>query len=332
MNLRHEKIFITADSGETVEAQAPVIISASRATDIPAFYAQWFIDRIKRGYLVWYNPFNHQPVFVSFNNCKVIVFWTKNPKPLMPFLKDLDGQGIHYYFQLTLNDYEKEGFELNLPPLDERIDTFKALSEHIGKEKLVWRFDPMIITPSLQPQEILKRVLTIGNQLKSYTNRFVFSFIDIVTYRKVQRNLSHLTGKTFKIAEPTPAQMHEIAEGLSKIRELWQREGFDISFASCAETIDLEPYGISHNRCIDSELMKQIFSKDKDLVQFLNYGKASSLRVKPLPAEQWKDRGQRKACGCMVSKDIGMYNSCHHFCVYCYANTFKEAVNNRLLK
>ena len=131
----NDKIQIINDFGDKVEAQLPVIISASRSTDIPAFYSKWLINRIKKGHIVWYNPFNQQPLYVSFKNCKVIVFWTKNPKPLIPYLKDLDGLGIHYYFQYTLNNYEKESFEPKLPSLKNRINTFKELSNLLVKKK-----------------------------------------------------------------------------------------------------------------------------------------------------------------------------------------------------
>jgi hypothetical protein len=149
----NDKVKIITDSGQQVDAQAPIIVSASRSTDIPAFYAKWFINRIKLGYVVWYNPFNQQPIYVSFKNCKVVVFWTKNPKPLIPYLKELDALGIHYYFQYTLNDYEKELLEPNVPALEKRINTFKELSNLIGKEKVIWRFDPMIVTPQLSTRE-----------------------------------------------------------------------------------------------------------------------------------------------------------------------------------
>ena len=116
-----DKIYITNDTGEQVESSAPVIISASRSTDIPAFYAKWFFNRLVKGYCVWYNPFNQQPMYISFKNCKVIVFWTKNPKPILPYLHELDKRGIHYYFQVTLNDYVNEGFEPNVPSVEERV-------------------------------------------------------------------------------------------------------------------------------------------------------------------------------------------------------------------
>ena len=156
-----DKHNITTDKGEKVEATAPVIISASRSTDIPAFYAKWFFNRLAKGYCTWYNPFNiNQKMYISFERCKVIVFWTKNPAPIIPYLPELDKRGIHYYFQVTLNDYVKEGFEPNVPSVEERVETFKALSNLIGKEKVIWRFDPLIITPSIGPRELLTRIWT----------------------------------------------------------------------------------------------------------------------------------------------------------------------------
>jgi DNA repair photolyase len=290
--------------------QAPIIISASRSTDIPAFYAQWFIDRLRAGYVIWYNPFNRKPMYISFKNTKVVVFWTKNPKPLIPYLKELDDRGIHYYFHFTLNDYEHEGFEPNVPPLAERIDAFRQLSGLIGKEKVIWRFDPLIITPQLTPRDLLKKIWSTGNRLKGCTDKLVFSFIDIKAYRKVRYNLVKknlsFSKENIENSEFSGEQMTEIAEGLVKIREYWKSEGWNISLATCAEQIDLSKYGIEHNRCIDNELMKRIFSDAEDFLS-----NQTSL----------KDKGQRKLCGCTVSKDIGMYNTCSHFCVYCYANS-----------
>ena len=102
-----------------ITTSAPVILSVSRSTDIPAFYAEWFVNRLREGYAVWYNPFNQRPMRVSFERVKVIVFWTKNPAPLIPYLSELDRRGVHYYFQFTLNDYEREGFESRVPHVSE---------------------------------------------------------------------------------------------------------------------------------------------------------------------------------------------------------------------
>lgn len=331
-----DKIQIITDNGISVEAQAPIIISASRSTDIPAFYAKWFINRLKAGYVIWYNPFNQQPIYVSFKDCKVVVFWTKNPKPLIPYLNELDKRGIHYYFQYTLNDYEKEKFEPNVPSLAGRIATFKELATLIGKDKVIWRFDPIILTNEITPRVLLTRIWHIGNALKGFTNKLVFSFVDVKAYRKVQNNLiketRSFTKENLNIAEPSQEQIVEIVEGLTKIREAWAKDEWKISIATCAEEIDLAKYDIEHNRCVDGELLKQIFSSDTDLVYYLNYGKLPekslfgnelSISLKPI---SMKDKGQRKICGCMTSKDIGMYNTCSHYCVYCYANTSRKVV------
>ena len=334
--MTNNQIIITTDDGRQVEATAPVIISASRSTDIPAFYVKWFFNRLAKGYCTWYNPFNQQKMYISFERCRVIVFWTKNPAPIIPYLPELDKRGIHYYFQVTLNDYVKESFEPNVPSVEERVETFKTLSNLIGKEKVIWRFDPLIITPCIGPRELLTRIWNVGNKLKGYTDKLVFSFVDVKAYRKVQNNLvketMSFTKEDVENAEANYAQRIEIVEGIKKIREAWHKNGWDVEMATCAEDIDLEAYGIEHNRCIDGELMKRIFADDKELVYYLHTLKWPEKdmfgELPPIPQKKKnvKDTGQRKICGCMVSKDIGMYNTCRLLCVYCYANTSKEAV------
>ncbi len=332
-----DKEIIISDQGIRVEAIAPVIISASRSTDIPAFYARWLFNRLAKGYCTWYNPFNiNQKMYISFERCRVIVFWTKNPAPIIPYLSELDKRGIQYYFQVTLNDYVKEGFEPNVPSVEERVETFKTLSNLIGKEKVIWRFDPLIITPSIGPRELLTRIWNVGNKLKGYTDKLVFSFVDVKAYRKVQNNLvketMFFTKEDVENAEANYTQRIEIVEGLKKIREAWHKDGWYVEIATCAEDVDLEAYGIEHNRCIDGELMKRIFAEDKELVYYLHTLKWPEKdmfgEIPPIPqkTKNVKDTGQRKICGCMVSKDIGMYNTCRHLCVYCYANTSKETV------
>ena len=332
-----DRLEIKTDSGERVVASAPVILSASRSTDIPAFYAKWFFNRLAKGYCVWYNPFNQKPTYVSFAHCKAIVFWTKNPRPILPYLQQLDERGIHYYFQVTLNDYEKEGFEPNVPALADRIETLKRLSDMIGKERVIWRFDPIILTPQTSPRDILQRIWKIGNRIEGYTEKLVFSFVDVRTYRKVQSNLIKecglFTKENVETAEMNCEQRTEIVEGLVKLRQAWKERGWNLAMATCAEEIDLEYYGIQHNRCIDGELMKCLFADDEDLVFYLNTGNLPERDMfgqivpkKHKDAKAMKDKGQRKTCGCMISKDIGMYNTCRHFCVYCYANSSRECV------
>lgn len=331
-----DRIIITTESNEKVEAIAPVIISASRSTDIPAFFSKWFFNRFEKGYCTWINPFNQQKQYISFSRCKVIVFWTKNPEPIIPYLHILDEIGIHYYFQVTLNDYVKENLEPNLPSVEKRIETFKKLSDLIGSDRIIWRFDPILLSYAISPRSILSKIWNIGNKLKGYTNKLVFSFVDIKAYRKVQNNLvketSLFTKENVDEGEGSDSQRNEIIEGLYKLRKVWKDEGWNLTMATCAESLDLEKYGIEHNRCIDGELMERIFGDDKELVYYLRTGKLpepdlfGEIPEMPATSNNLKDKGQRKLCGCMISKDIGMYNTCRHFCVYCYANTSKKTV------
>lgn len=166
-----------------------MIVSASRATDIPACYTEWFFRRLQRGYAVRRNPFNNTRVPVSFARTRVVVFWSKNPRPLLPRLGELEERKIHSLLHYTLNDYVAEGFEPNLPPLDERIDTFRACAERLERDRVIWRFDPLLLTDRLDVGELLHRIGRLGDRLSGYTSKLVFSFADIRNYRRVAANL-----------------------------------------------------------------------------------------------------------------------------------------------
>lgn len=318
------KIKIQLDSGEYADAQAPVIVSASRSTDIPGFYADWFLHRLKVGYSAWTNPFNGVRSYVAYKNTRLIVFWSKNPKPLLAEKGCLDylaEKGINTYIQYTLNDYVAEKLERGVPGLQERIDTFKRLVDRLGFGKVIWRFDPMILTDVIGVDELLAKAQNIGDQLKGYTEKMVFSYADIRTYRKVQANL---TKNCINFREFEESDMHAIARGLSELNNSWR-----YTLATCGEKIDLEPYGIAHNRCIDDDLMIKYFSDDQMLMNFLGVeiikGDLFNPQGKIIKRKDNKDKGQRAFCGCIVSKDIGEYNTCPHLCEYCYANTSKDA-------
>ena len=312
---------IQTDEGQTVRAKTPVIISASRSTDIPAFFSLWFMNRLRRGYIRWVNPFNGASEYVSFQEARVIVFWSKNPKPLIQYLPELDSKGINYYFQFTVNDYAKENLESHVPSLPQRIETFRALAEMVGKNRVVWRFDPLILTDELTVDRLLDRIAGIAAQLRPFTERLVISFADIAIYNKVRNNLAR---EKVNYRDFSPELMVEVAQRLQRLNREW-----GLKIATCAEGIDLEPYGIEHNRCIDDRLMIEAFGHDQTLMNFLGY--EQDLFTDP-SRPYLKDKGQRKACGCIVSKDIGMYDTCHHLCAYCYANTSCKAVDNNLRK
>lgn len=317
MQWKKEKIITT--EGIEVEAQSPIIISASRSTDIPAFYSDWFINRWEAGYLKWINPFNGKPLYVSFKNTRSVVFWTKNPKPMFKYLDYMDKNIPNYYFQYSLNDYDKEGFEAKVASVESRIKIFKELSNRLGKKRVVWRFDPLILTDEIDVNELLRRVKNIGDELNEYTEKLVFSFVDIGIYRKVENNLKK---ENVKYIEWTPTLMQEFAKGIFEINKNWGLE-----LGTCSEKIDLDKYGIVHNKCIDDDLMIDLFSQDKELMDFLGVEFDQNLfetEQKIVKKRNLKDKGQREDCGCVISKDIGQYNTCPHECNYCYANTSKE--------
>ena len=313
---------ITLENGTSANAQCPVIVSASRSTDIPAFYSDWFFHRLKVGYSAWTNPFNGVKSYVSYQNTRFIVFWSKNPKPLLEHLDELKERNIGCYIQFTLNDYVKEGLEKGVPALDERIDTFKRLVDKLGKGRVIWRFDPLILTDQIGLYDLLMKVENIGDQLQGYTEKLVFSYADIALYKKVKANLDK---SQICYQEWTEPQMEEFAKRLSELNQKWHYQ-----LATCGEKIDLEQYGIQHNRCVDDDLMIRFAHHDKALMDFLGVEiKQTLFGVDIIKKKDNRDKGQRQFCGCMVSKDIGEYNTCTHLCEYCYANVSKEvAVRN----
>ena len=318
-----KKITIQRENGETIEAQAPVIVSASRSTDIPAFYADWFLHRLKVGYSAWTNPFNGVRSYVAYDHTRLIVFWSKDPKPLLDAggcLDYLAERGINCYIQYTLNDYVAEKLECGVPPVQERIDTFRRLVDKLGFGKVIWRFDPMILTEQIGTEEILEKVGRIGSQLRGYIEKLVFSFADIRAYRKVQANLikSYIHFREFEEED-----MLAIARGLSELNCNW---GYTL--ATCGEKIDIESFGIIHNKCVDDDLMIKYFRDDKKLMDYLGVEIIKGDLFNPtdtiIKHRNNKDKGQRLFCGCIASKDIGEYNTCPHLCEYCYANASKE--------
>ena len=326
------KIERPTEDGTIVSMQAPLIVSASRSTDIPAFYADWFFHRLQVGYSAWTNPFNGVKSYVSYENTRFIVFWSKNPHPLLPYLHILKERNIKCYIQYTLNDYEHEKLE-KVPSLAFRIETFKQLVGQLGKGAVIWRFDPMILTDDISLDDLLRKVQNIGDQLKGYTEKLVFSYADL--YKKVKSNLEK-SGIPYH--EWEVAQMEEFAQKLSIMNN---ERGWNFQLATCGEKIDIAKYGILHNRCIDGDLITRLAWEDKVLMDFMkvkieDIPSPSLFGVPELPqgaiklpksnyfiSTHKKDPGQRQFCECMASKDIGEYNTCPHLCEYCYANTTK---------
>ena len=316
--MQWEKETIATQNGQRVEALAPVILSASRATDVPAFYADWFFNRIRAGYFKWTNPFNAGQVqTISVSKVRVVVFWSKNPKSLLGKRDELERHGIHFYVQFTVNDFDEEGYEPHVPKLNTRIETFRRLAEQIGPERVIWRMDPLLQTQRVGIPELLGKADGLARQLAGYTRKLVFSYADVKDYAAVRRHLSQTAGG---VREFTVDEMNVLAKGMVEVA---QAHGMD-EIATCAEVLDQEALGVAHNRCIDDELMIRLWPNDGPLMDFLGYEGPALLGNTNRPT--LKDKGQRKACGCIVSKDIGRYGTCPHLCAYCYANPSAERV------
>ena len=280
-----------------------MIISASRRTDIPAFYSEWFINRVKEGFLIVRNPMNNQPrrILLSPNIVDCIVFWTKNPIPMIPQLDEL--KEYCYFFQFTLTGYGKD-IERNLPDKKkDLIPAFQKLSEKLGPERVIWRYDPILINERYTKEYHLKAFEEIAGALKGYTEKCVFSFIDIYGKNKVAM-------QKLGIQELSDEEMRALA---IQMRDIAYNNGMAIS--TCAEKIDLEDLGISHNACID-----------KALIEHLTGGKIKDTK------KNITDAGQREVCKCMTSKEIGTHNTCGNGCVYCYANYSSESVKKSMAK
>ena len=277
-----------------------MILSVSRRTDIPNYYSDWFYNRIREGYVYVRNPMNpHQisRIVLSPETVDCIVFWTKNPEPMFERLEELSA--YPYYFQFTLTGYGKE-IECNVPHKKEKmIPIFQRLSEKIGSNRVVWRYDPILFTPIYTPEYHIRAFRQIATALSDYTNHCVISFVD--TYAKNRKSLDAMGAYDLGNSE-----LKEFACELSQIAAV---NGMTIG--SCAERIDLAQCGIGHQSCIDQRLIEEIFG--------------SKLHV-------GKDRNQRPECGCMESVEIGSYHTCPNGCVYCYANESQERViKNRSL-
>jgi len=229
---------------------------------------------------------------------------------MLKYLDEIDDMGINYYFQFTLNNYEKEELEPNIPPLEKRIDTFKRLSNKIGPEKVIWRFDPLVITDLISIPHLLDRVGALMDTFAGYTEKLVFSYLYPTAHKKVERKLSKAGIKAKEFSDQEKAY---IALQISKMANEYKLQA-----ATCAEAKGLSQSGISPNKCIDDDLIRRLFRDDEQIFAYVNSGR------------KLKDKGQRPLCQCIPSIDIGLYNTCQHFCSYCYANDSEAAVQRKM--
>ena len=270
-----------------------MIISASRRTDIPAFYAKWFMNRIREGYCTVPNPFNPKQISrisLKPDDVDVIVFWTRYARPLLPFLNELNERGYRYYFLNTLMNNPRV-LDPKSPSHKRSLNTFLELSHRMGKEKVVWRYDPIVFCSKTDTNFHKEAYHCIAEKLKGYTNRSIISIVDI--YRKTAKRLHLLENRGIQITEPARNELNNLMKSLSISAK---ENGMEIQ--SCAEKPNISLHGIPSGKCIDDELIRRIFGLD---------------------GVRRKDPSQRSACRCVVSRDIGMYDTCLFGCVYCYA-------------
>jgi len=283
-----------------------VIISASRRTDIPAFYADWFINRIRAGFCTVPNPFNRQQISrVSLlpEDVDVIVFWTRNPKPLIPNLDELDQRGYRYYFQYTLLGYPRE-IDAKSPNREIAIAAFQELAQRIGPERLIWRYDPIVFSQLTGVEYHIENYARIAKALRGSTFRSVISVMDL--YAKIRKRVDRMNAQGVGVVDYTGKPSQRFDELMESFVSIATENGMQIQ--SCAEELDLTVYAIHPGKCIDDDYIHSTFG---------------------IEVGRKKDPSQRKACGCVVSKDIGMYDSCLFGCQYCYATgNFERALEN----
>ncbi len=268
-----------------------MIISVSKRTDIPALYGDWFVRRLEEGFVYSVNPYNEKQVkniSLKKEDVTAFVFWSKNPQAFMKHLDKLDE--YTYYFQYTLTPYGKD-LEKHLPNKETLIETFISLSKKIGKEKVIWRYDPIILTDTYTMKKHIGLFDEYCERLAPYTEKVVISFVDEYVKNKE-------TFRALNIRELKTIEMHVLTDAFSKIAK---KHGLEIE--TCAEAIDLGAYGINKTKCIDDSLIARVSGKT---------------------VIYEKDPYQRDECLCMKAVDIGSYDTCVLGCQYCYAVKRKD--------
>ena len=277
------------------------IISASRRTDIPAFFSKWFFNRLKQGYCQVANPFNPnqvKTVELSQQEIDAFVFWTRNPLPFFEVLDFMETQQFLSIFLITLTNYPTE-LEPYLPPTNQVLETFNRLANKIGKERIAWRYDPIILSNKMPFSWHLENFSALAQKLSGKINRCIISFADF--YKKTNTNLKPLEKSGWKFLAKEEA-LEQAGEFLSELKRIANDNGFNI-FSCCESHISFLEAGIQQGACIDINWLQKLAKKT-----------ISSKR----------DKNQRPNCQCAKAIDIGKYHTCKHGCKYCYATSSYE--------
>jgi hypothetical protein len=274
------------------------IVSASRRTDIPAFHAEWFMNRVRAGSVGVGSPFGRGMTEVSLRPQDVvaIVFWTKDARPIVPHLHELLQQGHRFSFLYTINNYP-DSMEPRVPPMSHTLTTVRMLCERFYPAVVRWRYDTIVLAPELDRRWHLRNFGHLCDVLSPYTSACIFSFCDY--YRKTIRNMNRLVPGHIRPGESFCREMAEEMAGIAGER--------GVSLASCAHDF-LVSERVAKARCIDAESL----------------GPLMDTQARREALNGLKNAPTRKGCGCIASRDIGAYDTCGHGCVYCYANTRPE--------
>ena len=268
-----------------------MILNVSGRTDILAFYEKWLIKRVEAGFVDVRNPFNPKLVNrINFSDVDLILFCTKNP---IPILNDLNKIKIPYLFQITITPYKRD-IEPNVPSKKEVIEAVRKISQAIGKENVFVRYDPIFLSEKYNIDYHIKAFNKLCMLLNGYVETIIVSFLD--EYKNVLKNKNVLQYRKF-----TEEDYKIIGENFGKIAKL-----NNIKVQTCFEDRNLTEYGFTKGECLSHELAYRLTGKKY---------------------KSWKARKERK-CDCVEMVDIGVYNSCKHFCKYCYANYDEKIVNN----
>ena len=273
-----------------------MILNVSGRTDIVAFYTPWFINRLKEGYVDVKNPFNPKLISrINFANVDAIIFCTKNPLPILPHLEKIEKPIL---FHITLTPYLKD-IEPNLPPKKEVIEGIKKVSQIVGKDNTYVRYDPIFINDKYTIDYHIKMFERMCKSLDGYIEHIIISFLD--NYKNVRKNIKILNPKTL-----TKEDYKRIGENFARIAK-----DYHMTVQTCFEEVNLVEYGFIKEDCLSLELAKKITGKEKH--------------------KKWKARAGGK-CNCVEMVDIGAYNTCSHFCKYCYANYDEKQVEKNRKK
>ena len=271
-----------------------MILNVSGRTDIVAFYTDWFLNRYKDGFVDVRNPFNQKLVSrIYFEDVDLILFCTKNPLPIINRLKEINKPII---FHVTITPYKKD-IEPNVPSKSKIIESIKELSKIVGIDNLVIRYDPIFLSDKYTTEYHIKAFKRLCSLLNGSVNKIIVSFID--DYKNVRKNEKSLKYRLF-----TENDYKVIGENFSKIA----KEN-NMTVQTCFEERNLMEYGFVKGECLSHELAYKLTGKTY---------------------KNWTARKERK-CNCVQMVDIGVYNSCKHFCKYCYANFDEKQVNNNYL-